>query len=468
MKRQFLKIMMLCLVVSMASCGDDFLENKQFSTTPQEVTSVKDLNALLYGAFIDATDVTYYGRDMIIYGAVRGDIAYNDGGSGRFRGPSYYNMISTDAYATDTFTQMYKIIGELNTIINSDYTSVGQEDEIKNTKGQAYVFRALVFFDLVKLYGQEHTGGDLGIPILLDYDPVLKPARASLNETYKQIESDFEKGISMLDESGINNPGTKDLINKYSAKGLASRYFLYRGTSNAMQKAYNYTLDIIESGVYAVANADQYINTFSQDLSNANSLFELAIGNQARLGTTSIAYMYSDAGYGDIHPLENLESNFDENDVRLELFSGDHVELKYPSIRGDNSIKILRYEEILLTNAEAVLRLNNDSSKALELINQIATNRGISAYTDITIDDVLVERKKELFFEGQRFFDMLRTKQNIPVWSPDGTPEQVENEVENAENRILIYGNSYELAFPIPQRELDINSKMEQNPGYSS
>ncbi|MCL6220846.1 RagB/SusD family nutrient uptake outer membrane protein [Zunongwangia pacifica] len=467
MKRQFLNIMILCLMVMMSSCGDDFLENKQFSTTPQEITSVNDLNALLYGAFIDATDATYYGRDMIIYGTVRGDVAYNDGGSGRFRGPAYYNMISTDAYATDTFTQMYKVIGELNTIINSDYTNTNRDEEIKNTKGQAYVFRAMVFFDLLKLYGQEHTGGNLGISILLDYDPSVKPARASLEETYAQIEADFGQGIQLLEESGINKPGTKDLINVYSAKGLASRFYLYRGTTEGLQKAYEYTSDIIASGSYAVANEDQYVNSFSQDLSNANSLFELAIGNQARLGTTSIAYMYSSAGYGDIHPLDDLKSDFDENDVRLNLFRGDFVEYKYPSIRGDNSIKMLRYEEVLLTKAEVSLRLNSNNSEALELVNKIAVNRGISAYSKVTLDDVLEERKKELFFEGQRFFDMLRTEQNIPVWAPDGTPEQI-GEGENSENRILIYGSANELAFPIPQREMDINPNMVQNSGYSS
>ncbi|WP_417885110.1 RagB/SusD family nutrient uptake outer membrane protein [Zunongwangia sp.] len=476
MKRLLKNISVLLIIVLASSCGDDFLENEQFSTAPQEISSANDLNALLYGALIDATDATYYGRDMIIYGTVRGDIAYNDGSSGRFRGQAYYNMVTTNAYATDTFTQMYKIIGELNTIINSDYTNSEREDEIKNTKAQAYVLRGMVFFDLLKLYGQENIGGDLGVSLVLDYDPSVKPARATVQETHAQIAADFEEGIRLLEESGINNPGTKDLINSYSAKGLASRYYLYEGSNQSLEKAYEYTSDIINSGSYSVASKEQYINSFSQDLSNPNSLFELAIGNQARLGTTSIAYMYSNNGYGDIHPLSQLRDAFDKNDIRSEIIvkhatkkdTTFNVENKYPSINGDNSIKILRYEEVLLTRAEANLRLGKNSAEALGDVNKIVTNRGLDAYTSVTIDDVLEQRKKELFFEGQRFFDMLRTKQDIPVWSPDGSATKVNPEADNSEDKILKYGEAYELAFPIPQREMDINPNMEQNPGYSS
>lgn len=457
MKRLFRNISIILFTIVVSSCGDDFLENEQFSTTPQEIASVDDLNAILYGAFIDARDVTYYGRDMIIYGTVRGDIAYNDGESGRFRGPAYYNMVSTDAYATDSFEQMYKVIAELNTIINSEYTNAEREEEIENTKGQAYVFRAMVYFDLLKLYGQEHIGGDLGVSLVLDYNPSAKPARATVDETHAQIAADFEEGIQLLQESGIVNPATKDLINLYSAKGLAARYYLYRGTTESLQKAYEYSSEVIESGAYSVASQDQFVNSFAQDLSNANSMFELAVGNQARLGTTSIAYMYSNGGYGDIHSLENFKDNFEENDVRLNLFEDNQVEYKYPSINGDNSIKILRYEEVLLTRAEANLRLGMNSAEALEDVNAIATNRGLNAYTSVTVDDVLAQRKKELFFEGQRFFDMLRTKQDIPVWKSEGSLD-----------KNLEYGEAQELVFPIPQRELDINPNMEQNPGYSS
>src|SRR5690606_24874137 len=106
------------ITLGIASCSDDFLDNKQYSTTPQEISSVEDLYSLMYGALIEARDVTYYGRDFIVYGALRGNDAFNDAGSGRFRSISYYNMTKSDAYATDTYAQIYKVIAQLNVIIN--------------------------------------------------------------------------------------------------------------------------------------------------------------------------------------------------------------------------------------------------------------------------------------------------------------------------------------------------------------
>lgn len=449
---------------SVASCSDDFLENKQYSTTPQDITSVEDLYSLMYGALIEARDVTYYGRDMIVYGTLRGDDAYNDAGSGRFRGPAYYNMTSSDAYATDTYFQIYTVIAQLNVIINSDFTSEARNDEVQYVKGQALVLRAQAFSDLLKLYGQEHTGGNLGIALMTEYDTEAKPARSSVEESHAQIQQDFEDGIALIEQSGIIQTG-KDLINIFSAKGLAARYYLYEGSSTSLQRAYDLATDLIESGAYSVVGPDLYVNSFSQNLTATNGVFEIAVGDQGRLGTTSIAYMYSNNGYGDINARPEFVNTFDENDVRLNLFSGPDVDVpgKYPDIQGASSIKVLRYEEILLTRAEANLRLGIDVDEATEDVNAVVENRidaaaesgDLEPYDSVTLEDVLEQRRKELFFEGQRYFDMLRLGLDIPVYSPSGELE-----------KILEYGSDPNLAFPIPQRELDVNENAQPNPGF--
>ena len=455
MKNIFKFLMAGALTLSVTSCGDEFLENEQFSTTPQEISSVGDLNALMYGAYINSRSVTYYGRDMIIYGSLRGDDAFNDAGSGRFRGTSFYNMTQSDSYATDTYAQIYEVIAQLNMIINSDFTNEARAAEIKNVKGQAYVMRALAFFDLLKLYGQEHTGGTLGISLMTEYDTEAKPGRATVAESHAQIAQDFEQGIALLDESGIGSPNTKDLINVLSAKGLAARYYLYEGSQASLQKAYDYATDVIESNAYGVVGADLYVNSFDQNLTSRNSLFEIAVGDQANLGTTSIAYMYSDLGYGDINARPEFIATFEENDVRLDLFDGVDVPGKYPDISGASSIKILRYEEVLLTRAEANLRLGIDVAEATEDVNEVVTNRGLEAYATVTLDDVLEQRRKEIFFEGQRYFDMLRLGMDIPAYNASGVLVET-----------LVYDVDPRLAFPIPQREIDVNPNVTPNPGY--
>lgn len=449
-------LMVGLLIFTVSSCGDDFLENEQFSTTPPVVESVDDLNALMYGAYIEARSSVYYGRDMIIYGTLRGDDAYNTAGSGRFRGTAYYNMIATDAYARDTYAQIYDIIAQLNVIINSDFQNEARNAEILNVKGQALVFRALAHFDLLKLYGQEHTGGNLGIQLMLEYDTDVKAARSTVAESHAQIAADFEAGIELLVESGRGSASVKDLINVNSAKGLAARYYLYRGTDEALQNAYDYATDVIETGSYSVVGTDLWVNSFAQDLTAPNTIFEIAVGPApANLGTTSIAYMYSDRGYGDIDARPEFIETFDEDDVRRDAFSGVDVPAKYPAINGSNSIKILRFEEVLLTRAEANLRLGIDVEEATDDVNRIVTNRGLEAYDTVTLEDVLEQRRKELFFEGHRYWDMLRLGMDIPAYSAAGVLEET-----------LEYGVDTRLAFPIPESELDVNPNVEPNPGY--
>lgn len=447
-------------LLTVTACSNDFLENEQFNTTPQDIQSVEDLSALMSGALIRSKDVTYYGRDMIVFGTVRGDVAFSDANSGRFRSPAYYNMISTDAYATDTFTQIYRVIGQLNVIINSTYVNAAREAEIKKIKGQALVWRANAYLDLLKLYGQEHTGGTLGVPLILEYDTSAeKPARATVAETHAQIASDFEAGIALLNDSGTPTSTPKDLINYYSANGLAARYYLYKGTPASIQLAYDRASIVINSAKYSVIGSDLYVNSFGQNLTAANSVFEIAVGDKARLGTTSLAYIYKKQGYGDIRPVTSFVNSFAAGDVRNDIFTvtngNKYVSAKYPDMSGNNSIKILRYEEVLLTRAEANLMLGIDAQQADADLNQVVTNREVPAYTGATLAEVRAERKKELFFEGQTYWDMLRQGLDIPQYDAAGT-----------QIATLVNGSEPKLIFPIPQRELDVNKTIQPNPGF--
>ncbi len=449
-------------LLTVTACGDDFLDNEQFSTTPQQIETFEDFQALMTGVMIRSRDVTYYGRDMIVFGTVRGDVAFSDASSGRFRSPAYYNMISTDAYARDTFTQIYRVIAQLNYVIHSDFTHPDKIAEIKNIKGQALVWRANAYFDLLKLYGQEHTGGTLGVPLILEYDVTAdKPGRATVSETHAQIAKDFEAGIIMLFDSGALT-GKKDLINYYSANGLAARYYLYKNTPTSIQDAYDRASVVINSSLYEAISTGLFINSFAQNLTAVNSVFELAVGDKsgARLGTASLAYIYKKEGYGDIRPVTAFVNSFVTADVRNGIFTihkngNKYVTAKYPDMPGGNSIKILRYEEVLLTRAEANIILGIDAAQADSDLNEVVTNRNLPAYTGATLAQVRSERKKELFFEGQTYWDMLRQGLNIPQYNPAGI-----------QIATLNYGSENKLIFPIPQRELDVNKIIQPNPGF--
>lgn len=131
---------------------------------------------------------------------------------------------------------------------------------------------------------------------------------------------------------------------------------------------------------------------------------------------------------------------------------------KYPHNTGDftsqDNIKVFRYEELILNYAEALV--DTDNAKARDLLNEIAGERGAKLYTgNVDIDDVLAERRKELLFEGFRFYDLVRHQKTI---------RQLEEKVQNPHGEIE--PGSYRLAMPIPDEEINSNRETKQNPNY--
>ena len=86
---------------------------------------------------------------------------------------------------------------------------------------------------------------------------------------------------------------------------------------------------------------------------------------------------------------------------------------KYPNNQGYDNIPLIRYEEVILNYAEALYEINNADPEALTQLNLIPSNRGASLYTEVTKDNLMTERRKELMFEGFRFDDLLRTGSDI-------------------------------------------------------
>lgn len=117
---------------------------------------------------------------------------------------------------------------------------------------------------------------------------------------------------------------------------------------------------------------------------------------------------------------------------------------------GHNDLAIIRYAEILLTKAEALVRSGTNPSEALALVNQVRTRSHAAPLATLSLQDILDERGQELLFEGKRRQDMIRFGTYLTwTWKfkPDPDPD-------------------YKALFPIPQVELNANPNLKQNPGY--
>ena len=135
---------------------------------------------------------------------------------------------------------------------------------------------------------------------------------------------------------------------------------------------------------------------------------------------------------------------------------------KFPFIDGSdryisNDLPIFRYSDVLLMKAEALLRLGR-GGEALPLVNEVRGRASADPFTEVTYENLLDERGRELFCEGHRRSDMIRFADVIPSDSPQNyfAPRwEKENITE-----------SFRSLWPIPQSKVDVNENLVQNPGY--
>ena len=465
MKKYFKSILILGLAtISLQSCNDGDLEPHlgQDKDTETGISTASDLRTVLVGAYDRMNASTYYGRDIIIFGEVRSDNAFSDGNSNRFVNPARFDMLPTDAYASDTWSQIYGVIASANIVINKDAAALtGDANSIAHSKAEALVIRAMAHFDLLKIYGQyqvENSMTAAGVPYVKTFKDAdgLFPARETVQENLNNIMSDLNEAIATMPISLDNYSAQFININVANAvKARVALFFKDYSTAATAAKA------VIDSGKYNISSAADFLKTFNTD-STSNQIFSLAQQGNDNAGINGLNYIYRIGSYGDIVILKNLKDIYSSGDVR----GGDAVIApdtknvgayrnlgKFTTTDGSDDIPVIRYEDVVLMYAEALLASN--PTEALVWLNKIPAQRGASLYSVANLDNVLLERRKEFAFEGHRFWDLIRTgkgvskvdeRQTFKASLPMGEPS---------------------LAFPIPSSELAANSNLVQNKGYA-
>lgn len=441
------------LVVAGLSACSNFLDpsTKQNKETDKSIQDVSDLQSLILGAYDRMNDTNYYGRDFVVYGAVRTDNAFSNAFSGRFIDPSEYTMNYNSGYALGTWDKIYEVIANANLVIKSD---VPNSPKVEYVKGQAYAIRALAHMDLLRLFGQTYVSGDdRGVPYITTYaEGNTTPSRGTVAETWQKIGQDLKKADEMMSPSldaGSGGGIDPTTITTVAVNALRARYFLNVGEYD---KAEREAEEVIQSGKVGLASASNYVSTWGSD-GSSNTIFELAFTGS---DDNELSYIYLDTNYGDIELTPELYNLYGANDVRNELMfvdsdSSSYRTSKYPDPNGTSNVQVIRYAEVILIYAEALAR-TNEPAAALTQLNKIPNHRNASTYSSATIDNILLERRKELAMEGFRFYDLARNNRDI-VRSVSG------------HNINIPYGSS-ELAFPIPKSELDVNPNLSQNKGY--
>lgn len=494
------------LAASLSSCVNDWLDVAPSDGTDADaaLTSSSDLAAARTGMYAalkgNSNLVDYYGQQFFVYGDVHAgdDYQYNNIG-GSNRASFYYDMTyqtasefsSSTSSSNVAWKSPYIVIGRANRIIAAaEGGALSDAAEAKATIDQyaaeAKVLRALAHFDLVRIYGKPYTedqGASLGVPLVTGVlESNAKPARSTVAEVYTQVVKDLTEAISSNALATETEPG---YVSVWGAKAILSRVYLNMGDyANALSVAE----DIIKNSGAALWTRDQYFKAWDASTPNESEfLFRLNVaGSTDSNDLNGIGNLQQREGYKEMVATKKFVDMLtsDPEDVRNEMFlpataakevatyGTNKVYLNKLRGQGGNLrnvtiVPIIRLSEVYLTAAECAFR-NNDKTKAVEYLNDLVKNRttteaSLATVDNITLERILIERRKELIGEGQRYFDALRNNETITRYTSEadkGWHKTLSKEAQSFDR------DYFKAIAAIPQAEINANPNIKQNTGY--
>ena len=453
--KSILLVSALLVNLWLVSCNSQ-LDIKPVNTvaTGQALSTAADLNALLVGAYDGLSSVNLYGgsiiRDGELLGTVpsTGDVLW----TGTYVGPQqiYVKRILVNNDQADvTWTNAYRTINICNTVL-ANLTLALAADQPR-LEGEAKFIRGSLYFELVRLYGKTWGDGDNstnpGVPLVTQPTANLD---ASSNVPRSPVTAVYDQVLKDLTEAEAKLPASNGFFATKGAAGAQlSRVYLqkmdYPNAANAANR-------VITGKAYQLVSLDKvFDDRESQNgVNTAETIFAIQFTDQDGINDLNTFYGSSDVGgRGDIELTEAFLNQFSPGDGRAGLVYTDGVDavrtIKYINQYGN--IQVLRLAEMYLTRAEANFRAGTAvGDTPLNDINLIRTRAGAAPLTaaQLTLPNILRERRLELAFEGTYIHDLKRTKSNV------GT---------------LPY-NDPKLIFPVPLREVTTNSALVQNTGY--
>ncbi|PRZ21701.1 RagB/SusD family nutrient uptake outer membrane protein [Flavobacterium granuli] len=451
MKKFNYKIILISLLTfSFVSCDDNLdIKPEQAITTDIAIKTPSNLKKILNNAYGDARSSALYGGGI----ALASELIANDGDlywDGTYIQPDQYDekaILTDNSFVESMWLRAYKISNQANIILDNlaVFTDAADKDI---TQGEAKFLRGLVYFDLARLFAKPYVSGSvnnqLGVPIMLQpiLDPhkITLPSRNTLEEVYKQVILDLTDAYTLLPETnGI-------YATKYSAAALLARVYLQKGDySNARNMA-----NIVINNSDATLTST-FAKAFNNPENSTEDLFAWQVNSQdASANDFNVFWAGEDFGGRSGNPDISIESqHWDIYDDPDDQRAGFFYEADYwCTTKWKNqfaNIPFLRLAEMYLIRAESNFRLGTlIGLSPVDDINMLRARSGATLLASVDLATILMERKRELSFEGFALFDAKRLKQNIGTIPYD------------ANNLVL----------PIPLREMDVNKNLVQNDGY--
>lgn len=474
--------------VLMFSCNEDFIEILPESTVTVErvYKTDKDFEDAVIGIYNGLQDP--YSR-FWQFSDLRGDDTQQDAErqTDRVRVDDFVMDVNDDLLS-DTWSDYYALIFRINTMLA--HIDGANEAVVPNKDlyaGEAKFVRALAYFDLVRIFGDVPM---ITTPITIEES--YKTPRENVDVVYDQviIKDLLEAENSLPEVRGAKAVGR---ATKGAAKALLGKVYLTRHDfANAEAK-----LQEVTTMGYALLPDFNDLFDYSKDEHHSEYIFDIEyIDGGFGLGSTftstflvetqdvgselvsqlrRIYNIQSPQSGGAGTPSPALMAAFDPQDRRKDITAATGVydeNGNFVPIDGDISAitkkymtamtinndskanwKVIRYADVLLMYAEA-LNENGKTPLALDYLNMVRERAGVDRYDGLTQEEarekIYMERRFELYLEGHRWFDLVRTGRAFDTMEPYGM-------------------KSYMTVFPVPQSQIEVVNNPSiffQNPGY--
>ena len=443
-----------------------------FASTENAYSAINGMHRLMYSQWYSNQAAGGQSGNMIYMEVLGDDFVMTGAANGWFN--SEYKWIShRDANSSINqynYGFYYALIGNANQIINNIDGAAGPEEDKNFIKGQALSYRAWGYYQMIQLFGKRYVKGGnnsgLGVSLILDKSTTAVE-RNTVEEVYTQINKDLDDAIALF----ANASGRPDVshLNIDVAKGLKARVALTQQdyvTAAKFAKEARADYDLMTNA--------QYIGSFT---TSANPEWIWGIRHREDQPT----YFYSFYAYVGNFSSTNTRGNpkainsllydkISDTDVRKRVWDPTGADKTFPvaasGVRmpymtrkftltnpgnSNGDLMFMRAAEMYLIEAEALARSGSETA-AKEVLLELAENRDpdyvLSTNTGATlIEEILTQRRVELWGEGFRFYDLKRL--NLPL-DRNGA-----NHIASLAVEFSIPAGDKRWEFLIPQGEID-------------
>jgi hypothetical protein len=454
------------------SCDDEFLE-----TTPSTSIQIEDaivdeasLEIATLGIYSGMQSATSFGGNMFTYQALLSDNGYVSAlNSNRFTDVNNYtHAVSTSGTAAGLWNVLYGTLLDVNNVISFEGT-VNDEDAVAGTPdnrfGEAHIARALHLFQLVNWYARPTSSGidqDLGVVVPLSVNIGSSLPRKTVSEVYAQIILDCQTALTLMtEEPGVNRLGPT------AARLLLSRAYLY---IEDYPNARTYAEEVLGNSAGFSLMGQSEVASYYTSESSPESIFQIEYNSNDNPGSNDAFYAtWTLTGtYKQNFATRSFYDLIPATDARKALYA-DNIPASYPDpvvgvdvrkfLTPDRDMPHFRMSEAKLNQVEALYFINETLART-ELISWVSANRDSSYTTTATgqalLDEILVQRRIELAFEGHRLFDLNRYGVDI---AKDA----------NCVTNCTIPFTDFSRVFTIPLQEMNTNTSpgFTNNAGYN-